>query len=356
MNDPAEDNDPPSTLPKIQVSVQGFTNQYGAECLGKEIFHILREVGQYIDISKLDGVTIAIDYDGALRDLDRGMEGLPPETRTNDEALAGVGKSVVVSRGGVVKTHIVLSAGPICPIVMEEAEREEEDFRTAIAIIAHECAHVEENAFREDNFPGVHFERPSGDFIRDHQKHFAEACWGEYAVCRLSAGFATHEAARFRENLALRLTDCRIKARDAIRSYRQHRDVVRVFYEVGAIILEPLRIASYLFGHLDGMSETETLCNIASEIPTKDQAFVAAISRMVEQLRRLWDTRGEWESYDELIDVGAVGFGLFDQFGVHATPQPDGQAYINVPYTADTLPSGSTQADLLRALMGGFKA
>jgi hypothetical protein len=320
------------------------------------MFHILREVGQYIDISTLDGVTIAVDYDEALRNLDRGVEGLPSETRTNDEDLAGVGKGVVVMRDGVVKTHIVFSAGPICPIVIEEAERNEDDFRTAIAIIAHECAHVEENAYREDHFPGVHFWRPSGHFIRDHQQHFAEAWWGEYAVCRLSAGFAVQEEARFRDNLALRLTGCRLKVRDAIRSYRRHRDVVRVFNEVGGIILEPLRIASYWIGHQDGISETEILRDVACDVPTEDQAFVAAIGRLAEQLRRLWDTRGEWKNYDALIDLGALGFDLLQQFSVQATPQSDGQAYINVPYTADTLPPGTTQADILRAMMGGFKA
>jgi hypothetical protein len=38
----------------------------------------------------------------------------------------------------------------------------------------------------------------------------------------------------------------------------------------------------------------------------------------------------------------------FEEFGVHAQPQPDGQAYINVPFTADTMPAGSAQADMLR--------
>ncbi|WP_440980782.1 hypothetical protein [Shinella sumterensis] len=354
--EPEKDDALRSTLPKIQISVQGFTNQYGAECLGREMLFILQEVGEYIDISTLDGVTIAIDYDEALRDLDRGVEDLPPETRTNDEALAGVGKCVVVMRDEVVKTHIVFAAGPICPIVIEEAERDDNDFRTAIAIIAHECAHVEENAYREDHFPGVHFQRPSGQFIRDHQQHFAEAWWGEYAVCRMSAGFAVQEEARFRDNLALRLTDCRLKVRDAIRSYRRHGDVVRVFNEVGGIILEPLRIASYLIGHLDGVNETDTLREIAPEVPTDDEAIITAIDQLAEQLRRLWDTRGDWESYDALVDLGALGFDLLRQFGVHAAPQLDGQAYINVPFTADSFPPGTTQGDILRAMMGGLKA
>lgn len=76
----------------------------------------------------------------------------------------------------------------------------------------------------------------------------------------------------------------------------------------------------------------------------------------MEQLRGLRDTRGDWPSYDALIDVGAVGFQLFEEFGVNALPQPDGQAYINVPFTVDTMPAGSAQADMLRALMRGYRS
>ena len=88
--------------------------------------------------------------------------------------------------------------------------------------------------------------------------------------------------------------------------------MVRVFHDVGIVIIEPLRIASYLFGHLDGMNDTGTLCEVAPELPTEDHAFVTAIGRLVDQLRTLWGTRGKWESYNALVDVGAVCFRLFE--------------------------------------------
>ena len=76
----------------------------------------------------------------------------------------------------------------------------------------------------------------------------------------------------------------------------------------------------------------------------------------MERLRGLWDTRGDWPSYDALIDVGVAGFRLFEEFGVHAQPQPDGQAYINVPFTVETMPAGSTQEYMFRALTDGFRS
>lgn len=48
----------------------------------------------------------------------------------------------------------------------------------------------------------------------------------------------------------------------------------------------------------------------------------------------------------------AVGSNRFKSFLNHT----DGQAYINVPFTADTMPAGSTQVDLLRTLLGGDRS
>lgn len=99
------------------------------------------------------------------------------------------------------------------------------------------------------------------------------------------------------------------------------------------------------------MLRVEAVIFASSEPVTRE-----TLGRLVDQLRTLWGTRGKWESYNALVDVGAVGFRLFEEFGVHARPQPDGQAYINVPFTADTIPAGSAQVDLLRALMGGYRS
>lgn len=136
---------------------------------------LVREIGRYIDVSTRDGITIAVDYDAALRELDRGIEGLRPEERTNDEGLIGVGKAVVVKRGEVIKTHIVLLAGPVCVLALAEDERDIQDFRGALAIVAHECAHVEENATRERQFPGILLDQTPAGYVRLLERQFAEA-------------------------------------------------------------------------------------------------------------------------------------------------------------------------------------
>ncbi|NSX89057.1 hypothetical protein G6L86_25885, partial [Agrobacterium tumefaciens] len=114
MDDKIDEPEIPSTMPDVKVEVLGIQNEYGAECLRLGVKDLVIEIGRHIDISTLDGITVAVDYDAALRGLDRGIEGIRPEERTNDEGLVGVGKSVVVKRGDEFKTHIVLLADPVC--------------------------------------------------------------------------------------------------------------------------------------------------------------------------------------------------------------------------------------------------
>ncbi|NTH16655.1 hypothetical protein G6L99_31575 [Agrobacterium rhizogenes] len=330
MSDQIDEPEIPSTMPDISVKVVGIQNEYGAECLRLGTTDLVREIGRYLDISSLDGITVAVDYDEALRGLDRGIEGLRPEERTNDGGLVGVGKSVVVKRGDEFRTHIVLLADHVCVLAFAEEDRNIEDLRTALAIVSHECAHVEEHAERDRQFPGVLIGYRAEDYIGKLEQQFSESFWGEYAVCRASAPWARNQEQRYRENVATRLKDARSKALEAIRSYRIHGNVERVLQEAGAALLEPLRMASYLFGHLDGIAEVQ-LPDIASQLEDADPAIATAIAELVSQMRVLWDRRGQWESYDELMAMGRTGFKLISACGVHATPQPNGTAYINVP-------------------------
>jgi len=323
-----------TSLPDIAVSVQGFGSQDTAQALGNGVIHLLHEVGRFIDISSLDGVTIAVDYDAALRDLDRGIEGLRPEERTKDGILTGVGKAILVKRADDVKTHLVFAAEALSCLALKEADSGL--FYLALALIAHECAHVEEHARRNRQFPGTLLNEESLGFVPACLRQFSEAFWCEYAVCRASANFAPNEGDGFREALKLRLEPARREAREAIKAYRTHGDALRVFNEVGLAVIEPLRMASYLFGHLDGFSGD--LTDVTIELPTNDQAFVAGITELVSQLRDLWDRRDHWESHDDMLVLGETAFDVLRLCGVDVQPSANGQAHIAVPITLDTIP------------------
>lgn len=103
------DNLPPTTIPTdLGLTVKGFENEEGARELGHAVLDAIRLFGRFMNLSTLDGVTVAIDYDQALADLDRGLPGLRPLTRSNTAEMQGVAMSPAVMRDGQVKTHLVL--------------------------------------------------------------------------------------------------------------------------------------------------------------------------------------------------------------------------------------------------------
>ncbi|MBM6595416.1 hypothetical protein [Microvirga pudoricolor] len=349
-NDQTTGDAPPSSLPEnLAVSVEGFPNEEAALAMGRGMLTAVRILGRYIDVGTLAGITVAVHYDAALRDLDRGIEGLPPEERTNDEELVGVGKAVLVKRGGEVKTYLVFEAGPVCCLAQEKPD--ESDLGLAIALIAHECAHVEEHALRERQFPGTLLNKIEGA-VPALLQQFSESFWCEYATCRAAAPFGSDQGGRYRETLSGRLERAREKARDAIKAYRSHHDQRRVFQEVGHAVLEPLRMASYLFGHLDGLAEGE-LPDVAAELPTDDEVFVRGITRLVTQLRGLWDRRDRWEIHEDMWILGETAFDVVRECGVGVRPREDGGAHIDVPYTHDTLAGGPNLAELFAMALRG---
>ncbi|QFI70519.1 hypothetical protein [Sinorhizobium alkalisoli] len=81
-----------------------------AYCVGDYV----RELSRYINLERLDGITIAVDYNEALLDLDRGCE-TDHRLTPSSELVEGVAMAPSVIRDGVLKSHLVLNAAYIFP-------------------------------------------------------------------------------------------------------------------------------------------------------------------------------------------------------------------------------------------------
>src|SRR3546814_12516871 len=98
---------PPTTVPEsAQVRVRGFTNGEAAEKLGHVVVEYVGIMGSFFDLSLLEGVTVAVDYDAALASIDQGMDGIMPFDSTHTEELQGGQKTCHVRTAGVPKNHI----------------------------------------------------------------------------------------------------------------------------------------------------------------------------------------------------------------------------------------------------------
>ncbi len=325
---------PEPTAPElIPVSARGFTDTTDAENFAHHIAYTVRAISRYIDLSRLDGITVAFDYDEALAELDRGYEPTRTLTRTSDNRVIGVAMAPAVIRDSVVKSHLVFHA----PMVMPILDENDENYRQALYLIAHECAHIEELHLRDKRFPGTILQAVITDFEEALLSQTSEAIWSEYAACRLSGVFGAEQAPAYEEGLVGALGAAREEANTAIRAYRLHGNLNRVIEEAGRSCCEPLRLAAYLIGHLDGRNESWDVVPDARGA-VADSEYAPFIERMTEVLRELWETAESWESPTVFNPLHVIVREVFEMGGLTLIRQDDGSLYVDIPFSDGTMP------------------
>lgn len=316
------------------MTLRGFENAEHATRFGNEFAGYVRHISRLIDLERLDGITLAYDYDDALSQLDRGYKATRPLTRTNDDRIVGVAMSPAVIRNGVIKSHLVFHAHHVLPLEGGDSP----EFRQAIQTVAHECAHVEDLKHRDLCFPGTILQRAYVDGEESTLDSIASPVWEEYAACRLSAVFATDGLTSIYEGSLISILNvARDRANTAIRSYRLHHDIQRVMQEAGEPLAEPLRLAAYFIGHVDGRGETldgRPQLRAALEASRYAEFF----DRTTEALRALWLRRGKWASREEFTPLMNVARDVLTAGGLIFRRRDDGNLSIDIPLTAETLP------------------
>lgn len=177
--DPSEAT--PSTFPEAtNFSMHGM-EEVEARKIAYNLAEMFREIGRVIDISNLDGITVAWDYDKALAELDRGYQSTHVLTRTTDVGT-GVAMTPSVLRDGTLKSHILVH-GEVANMAQSE---DVEDIKFLLHTIAHECAHVEITAAYDKCFPGVMLRATHATLLDAYHEQVFSACWDEYAATRIS--------------------------------------------------------------------------------------------------------------------------------------------------------------------------
>ncbi|MDG4608774.1 MAG: hypothetical protein P9C48_06545 [Defluviicoccus sp.] len=325
---------PPPTAPEnIPVSALGFEDTETATHFSYVLADVVRAVSRYIDLSRLDGITIAYDYDAALAALDRGYEGIRPLTRTNDDTAVGVAMAPAVLRSSVVKGHLIFYAPAVLPI----EDKSHEHFNQALYLIAHECAHIEDLKRRDDRFSGTILQQQVHDYEEALFASIVAVLWEEYAACRTSAIFGDGQGSAYEECLIGALSAARDEAYAAIRAYRLHGDIRRVLEEAGRPLCEPLRFAAYLLGHLDGRQEDWGVVPQARDRLAECE-YASYVDRLATALRELWATRDSWESLDVFTPLKEIAHEVLAEGGMTITHLPDGQARVDIPFTPETMP------------------
>lgn len=75
----------------------------------------MSELSAAIDLTTLDGITIAFDYAQALLELDRGYE-TKHKLTPSDGIVLGVAMTRAVIGDGMIKSHMLFNAGILLPL------------------------------------------------------------------------------------------------------------------------------------------------------------------------------------------------------------------------------------------------
>ena len=144
---------PSSTVPEeVVLTLLDFSPEHPeTQRFSAAMSQAILECGRAMDLERLDGVTVAFDFDAALSSIDLGYESTHAKGYTKTEEFLCVGKALTVKRAGKLMSHVVFHA-PTAGLLIHP---EHESHPVAVNIIAHEFAHVTGLKWNDEVMPGL---------------------------------------------------------------------------------------------------------------------------------------------------------------------------------------------------------
>ena len=338
MVDVDEGGRSPTTTPPLTIHVHGIARAEVVDALRRVVADHVVALGSFFDLRDLDGLTIAVDYDAALADLDYGFEGSMRLGRTDTETMQGVARTCQVVRAGSVKSHIVLGASMMISLVAGDLTTPEAR-EIALGLIAHECCHVQLNSRMSELVPDARIDAEIADWGRALTFQVARVLWEEYAVSRLSARFAPRQNDLNAELVLGVAPGARERADESIRAYRSHGDLNVLLGEAGSELCQPLKAASYLLGGMDGAGQGWREYPAAAAAVSAG-GFAALVDALHERCEALWVSQADWSAEkDVLAPLRGLVCEALSSGGIHLRRMEAGDWYVDVPFTPQTLPS-----------------
>lgn len=321
------------TPQKIAVQALGFNDADMATRLAIEVGQAVRVLGERFDLSGLDGVTLAVDYNQALLDLDRGYETNFKLTATNSHVV-GVAMTPGVLRDGTLKSHIVVNAGHVYPLLDLD---DTVGVAHAIHVLAHECGHVQvTNAF-DRCFPNVLLRQKNGSMLENIQWQVIFAVWDEFAVTSISAGIGESQTEAYENTFIHDLAEADERSNRLLLNYREHGSVDQILSEIYGCYGNVLKFAAYHLGNLDGLGiRWQDSERTASTL--KDHWFLPYFERLQTACLDIAKNYGEWENKESFTLISDIIDDLVERAGLLIEIMGDGSLYVDIPFTPETDP------------------
>lgn len=308
----------------------------------RAVAQLLKEKHSWLDLSRLKDVFFYTDYLQGLRDA-VGPNATPPAPTMEVGGLS-------------LGMHLHRPEGAC--IVMQEAVAQalasdiDEHYDFGCNVLRHELCHVHDDAFKRELI-----ERDGITFARDAMESrflpMSEALWAEYFANKYSHGKWSDANADL-QLLSGAVASVREDVRQSILRYRtSSNDLDTLLSEVEPKARFLIQCFGYASGRLAG-AET-SLSQLAPDLEA--QLKVAGLSQSwnvaIAKLDELDARRPNWGSYWAISELNTVGIAVMEALGLRYRPEGDG-LYVDVPFSADTLPGLAGVAWSLDKLMSSI--
>lgn len=316
---------------QYEISFIGCTDQDTAERIAAIVRYYVAQLSAVHPLTRVESITFAADYAGALRSIDRGIPGSVPVETINADRGKGLAKTVPVLRDGVVKARVVLIAG-IGHALLEE----DSTSRWADYVLVYELALVSMIEIMDRTLPGVLL-KPIDNCHEGWLFGCVNSALDAYVAASLSANLsdAGKISAHYRDCLIGALEYGGTKMADARLAYRQHADLDILMSVATPAVRHILEYAANLLGHCDALgSELMDPCDPLVEALERN-GLTRWLPIFQSDLRRFRLRLGQWQSFDEFLNFNRHTERLFWQFGMFPWLTPEGTSRVEVQLTTD---------------------
>ena len=321
---------PKSVDDSVQYFVSGsFQSKAAARLLAEKVQGFITYFSRIMDLSGLDGVTIADDFRQAAQDLDRGYTPSSDIHPTNDGVASAIATTPTVIRDGEIKSHIVFSHQFVSGIAYEPTTKA---FRTAFLTILHECAHVEATGKFESQFPNILLRPVKNRNLLDAKRwDCIFGCYHEYIACWQTASLSKDDTLlqEFLDVFFRLLSETQSNAEVMIEEYGSHQDHGRILTEAFGTYGKLMKSACYVLGTMDGLSYS------LDDVPELRDAieghwFEFVFKRLWLACVKIFDSYGQWQDQSMFEEIGDLLQSLVWDNGIVVTRQDGGAIYVQL--------------------------
>lgn len=316
---------------KYDVSFVDCADESCASIIASKISDLVNNIREFLPLSRLDGITFAADYPSVLKEIDRGKPRVGQPTTIEQNVGIGVGQDVLVVRGGVTMSRIVVD----CSIIGALTSEDEQQFVFPIGLMASLLVNVAITELIDEALPGILLS-PIPEYCTNFLYTWVDGAAEKYVssyICAALGDFYdnTGDIRKLLSTALIRMQETVAPARHA---FSIDGDLDKLMKVTMPAIQHVLMFAAELLGHTAGLAVEAVPPGSELEAALARTGLNLWLPLYWADLEGFRKRLGRWESFDEFAVFSDHVERLMWQVGMFSWRTADG-IRIEIPIVSD---------------------